>query len=486
MECVTRDLDPLTTNLLVADASRTDKTICLAVSPSLKSYGIGGRARLFEARQRIKEVNHERLMQSPNHRLTGKSYKDDELKAHPDWAVDYVIAPPQMAKYLEVSRRINKIYEQFISPDDIHVYSVDEVFIDATDYLKIYKKNAHELAQMLIKEVLNKTGVTATAGIGTNLYLCKVAMDIVAKHIPADENGVRIAELDERTYREMLWDHKPLTSFWQIGKGVANKLAPYGIDTMGKIARLSEQNEDRLYKLFGVRAEIIIDHAWGWEPCTMKEIKAYRPSARSMSRGQVLTCAYSFEKARVVMHEMADSICMTMLNHKVKTKKITIYVCYDRESLSRPEIAEKYQGEVGMDYYGRLVPKHSQGVANLKEYTSSEQVISNAILETYDRVVNHDLLIRRLNISVHNLQWEGMPTEEKKKKPVQLDLFTDYEAIQKEKEEKEVAKAKERRMQDTLLNIKKKFGPNAILKGLNFEEGATAMERNKQIGGHKA
>lgn len=486
VECVARNLNPLTTNLLVADASRTDKTICLAVSPSLKSYGIGGRARLFEARQRIKEVNQERLEKSPYHMLTKESFRDEELKEHPDWAVSYIVAPPRMALYMETSAQINSIYMKYISAEDIHIYSVDEVFIDATDYLKIYKKTAHELAEMLIKEVLHETGVTATAGIGTNLYLCKVAMDIVAKHIPADRDGVRIAELDERSYREKLWDHKPLTSFWQIGKGVAERLAPYGIDTMGKLARMSEQNEERLYKMFGVHAEVLIDHAWGWEPCTMKEIKSYKPSTHSVSRGQVLTCPYDFQKTRVVMREMVDAICLTLASKQLETKKLTIHVSYDRECLSNPEIAEKYTGIIAYDFYGRPVPKHAQGTARLKEYTTLENEIAEVVMQTFDQVVNPDLLIRRLNISADEVRIKGQHHESKKKVPTQLDLFSKLESQEEENKDKEEKKEKEKKVQETLLNIKTKYGANAILKGLNFSEGATAIERNKQIGGHKA
>ena len=451
VECVERGLDPLVANLVVADESRTDKTICLAVSPSLKKLGIPGRARLFEVKQKAR-------------------------------GVDFIIATPRMAKYIEVSCKIYDIYLKYIAPEDIHVYSIDEVFMDVTDYLATYKKTAHELAIMMIRDVLKQTGITATAGIGTNMYLAKVAMDIVAKKMPADEDGVRIAELDEMSYRKQLWNHFPITDFWRVGRGTAEKLARYGLDTMGKVARQSVDNEELLYKLFGVNAELLIDHAWGWEPCTIDLVKAYRPETNSMSSGQVLTEPYTFEKARNVVMEMADAISLDLVEKRLVTNQLVLTVSYDRESLTRPEIASKYHGEVVLDHYGRPVPKHAHGTANLGSHSSSSKEIINAVISLYDRIVNRDLLIRRLNISTNHIIAEGKGQEATDNSPAQLDLFTNYDAILKEKENKK----KERRIQEALIKIKKRFGKNAILKGTSYAEGATARERNKQIGGHKA
>lgn len=485
VECVERHLDPLNTNLVVADKTRTSKTICLAVSPSLKAHGIGGRARLFEAEQRVKEVNMLRRMAAPQRRLTGKSYLDSELKEHPDWEVDFIAATPRMSLYIDYSSRVYKVYLKYIAPEDIHVYSIDEVFIDATAYLSTYKKTAHELAMQMIRDVLRTTGITATAGIGTNLYLSKVAMDIVAKHMPADEDGVRIAELDEMSYRRQLWDYKPLNKFWRIGHGIASKLAHYGVDTMGKLARLSLNDEDLLYRLFGVNAELIIDHAWGWEPCTIKEIKTYRPESCSFSNGQVLQCPYTFKKARVVIQEMADAASLKLVSLRMVTNQLVINVSYDVANLADENISDLYQGDIVTDHYGRRVPKSAHGSIRLDGYTSSSHDIITAAATLFDRIVNHDLLVRKLNITTNNVIYEDcMPKEPKQ--PVQLDLFTDYEALEKQKKEDEKQKAKERRMQEAMLAIKQRFGKNAILRGLNFDEGATAIERNKQIGGHKA
>ncbi len=484
VECVERHLDPLTTNLIVADPSRTEKTICLAVSPSLKAYGIGGRARVFEVLQRLKEVNNERRYKSPNYRLNGISTSDIELKSHPDWEVDFITAVPRMAYYIEYSTRIYKTYLNFVAPEDIFVYSIDEVFIDATNYLKSYKMTAHELARKMISEVLKNTGITATAGIGTNMYLCKIAMDIVAKHIPADKDGVRIAELDEMSYRQKLWDHKPLTSFWRVGKGIAQKLESYGLDTMGKVARCSIRNEELLYNLFGVNAELLIDHAWGWEPCTMEAVKAYKPETNSLSSGQVLQSAYDFKKARVVVQEMADSIALDLVDKHLVTNQLVLTISYDNESLTDPVIRAKYHGPITTDHYGRPAPKHAHGTANLGRMTSSSRLITDAVMALYDRIVNPDLLIRRMNISTNNVIDESKAKEHNV--PIQLDLFTDYEELERQKQEEKAALDKERKVQEALLSIKKKYGKNAILKGLNFEEGATAKERNQQIGGHKA
>ena len=484
VECVERRLNPLTTNLIVADPSRTEKTICLAVSPSLKAYGIGGRARVFEVLQRLKEVNNERRNNSPNHRLNGISTSDIDLHKHPDWEVDFITAVPRMAYYIDYSTRIYKIYLKFIAPEDIYTYSIDEVFIDATQYLKSYKMTAHELARKMIATVQQYTGITATAGIGTNMYLCKVAMDIVAKHIPADKDGVRIAELDEMSYRRQLWDHRPLTSFWRVGKGIAQKLESYGIDTMGKIARCSLHNEELLYNLFGVNAELLIDHAWGWEPCTMEAVKAYRPETNSLSHGQVLQSAYDYKKTRVVVQEMADAIALELVDKRLVTNQLVLTISYDSESLSAPQIRAKYHGPVTTDYYGRQVPKHAHGTANLERMTSSSRLITEAVMSLYDRIINPDLLVRRINLTTNNVVEESKASEHNT--PIQLDLFTDYEELERKRNEEKAALEKERKMQEAVLSIKKRFGKNAILKGLNYEEGATAKDRNQQIGGHKA
>ena len=484
VECVERHLDPLTTNLVVADTSRTEKTICLAVSPSLKAYGISGRARLFEVIQRLREVNNQRRLHSSGFRLTGKSTSDIELRQHPDWEVDYIAATPRMAYYIEYSTRIYKTYLKYIAPEDIYVYSIDEVFIDATQYLQSYKMTGHELARKMIADVLKTTGITATAGIGTNMYLCKIAMDIVAKHIPADKDGVRIAELDEMSYRRQLWDHRPLTSFWRVGKGIAQKLESYGIDTMGKIARCSLRNEELLYNLFGVNAELLIDHAWGWEPCTMEAVKAYRPETNSMSHGQVLQSAYDCKKARVVVQEMADAIALELVDKRLVTNQLVLTISYDSESLSDPQIRAKYHGPVTTDYYGRQAPKHAHGTANLERMTSSSRLITEAVMSLYDRIINPDLLVRRINLTTNNVVEESKASEHNT--PIQLELFTDYEELERKRNEEKAALEKERKMQEAVLSIKKRFGKNAILKGLNYEEGATAKDRNQQIGGHKA
>ena len=483
VECVDRGLDPLTTNLVVADVSRTEKTICLAVSPSLKAYGIGGRARLFEVVRRVRDVNEERRRLA-GFRMVGKSISDPELKAHPELELDYIAAPPQMAHYIEVSTKIYRTYLKYIAPEDIHVYSIDEVFIDVTPYLESYRLTPHELALKMIRDVLKTTGITATAGIGTNLYLAKVAMDIVAKHIPPDKDGVRIAELDEMTYRKKLWNYRPITKFWRVGRGIAAKLAPYGIDTMGKIARLSEQNEGLLYRLFGVNAELLIDHAWGWEPCTMDYVKQYRPESKSFSSGQVLQHAYDWTKARVVVQEMADAVALDLVAKRLVTDQLILTVGYDIESLAHPEIRAKYAGQIAADWYGRPVPKHAHGTANLHRHTSSSQLITHAVMELYDQIVNPDFLIRRINLTTNHVVEESWA--EKQTGPRQLDLFTDYEALERKRQKERATLEKERRMQEARLAIKRRYGKNAILRGLNFEEGATARERNQQIGGHKA
>lgn len=470
VECVERGLDPLDTCLVVADPTRTEKTICLAVSPALKTYGIGGRPRLFEVVQKLREANRQRGCQ-------GKSYSKRVLDSHEELAIDYLVAPPRMAHYIQCSTRIYEIYMRYVAPEDVHVYSIDEVFIDATPYLSTYKMSAHELAMKMIREVLSETGITATAGIGTNLYLCKIAMDIVAKKMPPDKDGVRIAELDEMSYRRLLWEHVPLTDFWRVGRGIANRLAPYGITTMGDIARCSIEHEDFLYSLFGVNAELLIDHAWGWEPVTMDLVKAYRPDTRSMSSGQVLQSPYTIPKARIVALEMAHSGSLDLVDKRLLTDQIVLTIGYDTLSLS----SGKYRGKIRTDHYGREVPVHAHGTANIDKPTSSGIILMEKTAELFDRIVNPSLLVRRITLSINHLV-----NESEVKQPdsfVQLELFPDFEKLKQDKAEKERL-AKEHRRQEAVLEIKKKFGKNSILTGLNYAEGATQKERNRQIGGH--
>ena len=486
VECVERGLDPMTTHLVVADRSRTEKTICLAVSPSLKAYGLPGRARLFEVVQKVEEINALRRAKAPGRTFTGASADEPELRARPDLALDYVTAPPQMAHYMDVSTKIYQIYLRHIAPEDIHVYSIDEVFIDATGYLAASGLTARELAMKLILEVLNETGITATAGIGTNLYLCKVAMDIGAKHIQPDENGVRIAELDEMSYRRTLWAHRPLTDFWRVGRGYAKKLETHGLYTMGDIARCSIgkstefYNEELLYRLFGVNAQLLIDHAWGWESCTMADIKAYRPASNSLGSGQVLQCPYESEKAKLVLREMADQLALDLLEKRCVTDQLVLTVGYDIDNLTRPELCAQYHGPVSIDRYGRRVPKSAHGTVHLPWPGSSARQLIAAALELYERQVDKRLLVRRLYLTACHVIPEGEAAKEAQWG--QLDLFADQNAAQNEQE----ALERERRIQETLLTIKKKFGKNAVLKGLDLEEGATARMRNDQIGGHKA
>lgn len=475
VECVERKLDPLDTCLVVADASRTEKTICLAVSPALKEYGTGGRPRLFEVVQKVREANYRRGR-------NGKSYSKAVLDSHSDIAVDYIVAPPRMAYYIEYSTRIYEVYLRYIAPEDIHVYSIDEVIMDVTNYLQTYKMTAHELAVKMIREVLSETGITATAGIGTNMYLCKIAMDIVAKKMPADKDGVRIAELDEMSYRRQLWEHTPLTDFWRVGRGIANRLAKYGILTMGDIARCSLTNEDFLYELFGVNAELLIDHAWGWEPVTMDYVKSYRPEAKSLSSGQVLTCAYTSAQARNVVLEMADSVSLELIDKRLVTEQLVLTVGYDIASLTNPEIRAKYHGKITTDHYGRQVPVHTHGTINIDRHTSSGTILIEKVAELYDRIINPNLLVRRLTLSINHLISEDNIKD--KPKTVQLDLFTDYEELKRQQEIEEAELSKERRRQEAVLRIKKMFGKNAILKGLNYTDGATQRDRNQQIGGH--
>lgn len=491
VECIERQLDPLTTHLVVADASRTTKTICLAVSPSLKSYGISGRARLFEVVRRVKEINAERKRKAPGGRFIGSSCQDPELREHPELALDYLIAPPRMAYYIEYSTRIYNIYLNYAAPEDIHVYSIDEVFMDVTHYLSTYRMTAKELAGRIMKDVLDATGITATAGIGTNLYLCKAAMDIVAKHSEPDPYGARIAELDELTYRQLLWDHRPLTDFWRVGRGYQKKLESVGLFTMGDIARCSlgkdtdYYNEDLLYDLFGVNAELLIDHAWGWEPVTMDLIKAYRPETNSICSGQVLECPYEFAKGRLVIKEMTDQIALDLVDKRLVTDQIVLTVGYDIDNLTDPRIRNQYRGEVTTDRYGRRVPKHAHGTANLDRQTSSSQLLMSAVLKLYDQIVNPALLIRRVTITANRLVDEREASVHNECYE-QLDLFTDYAALEQERKEEEARLAKERKLQEAMLSMKKKYGKNAVLKGMSLQEGATAARRNRQIGGHRA
>ena len=490
VECIDRGLDPLDTNLVVADASRTEKTICLAVSPSLKAYGISGRARLFEAVQKVKEVNTARLRNAPGRAFTGASSNDTELKASPDLSLDYIVAPPRMALYIKYSTRIYNTYLKYIAPEDIHVYSIDEVLIDVTDYLNTYKLSARELATEMILDVLETTGITATAGIGTNLYLAKIAMDIRAKHIPADLHGMRIAELDEMSYRRLLWSHTPLTDFWRVGKGYAKKLEDHGLTTMGDIARCSLgtptdfHSEDLLYKMFGINAELLIDHAWGWEPCTIADITAYKPSTNSLGSGQVLQSAYTFDKAKLIVREMTDLLVLDLVDKKLVTDQLVLTVGYDIENLINSEIKNSYHGPITTDHYGRAVPKSAHGSVNLGRQTSSTKLILDAATRLFERIVDKNLLVRRINVTANHVVDEtSVP---KTANHEQLDLFTDYSALQAKKEAEEAELAREKRMQKSMLELKNKHGKNAILKGMNLEEGATTVDRNKQIGGHKA
>ncbi|MCI6012559.1 MAG: DNA methylase [Firmicutes bacterium] len=493
VECAERNLDPLTTNLVVADASRTEKTICLAVSPSLKACGIPGRPRLFEVVQKMKEVNAVRLQRAPGHRFTGSSCSSTELSASPQLAADYIVAPPRMSHYMECSTAIYNIYLKYIAPEDIHVYSIDEVFMDVTGYLDLYHLTARELAMKMILDVLNSSGITATAGIGTNLYLCKVAMDIEAKHIPPDENGVRIAQLDEMSYRRSLWTHRPLTDFWRIGPGYAKKLEHHGMYTMGDIARCSLGgpsdclSEELLYRLFGVNAELLIDHAWGWEPCTIADIKAYLPASSSAGSGQVLSCPYSFEDAKLVALEMADGLALDLVDRHLVTSQIVLTIGYDTENLADPQRAAACRIPAAADHYGRMVPRPARGSVNLPRYTSSGTQIVKAVSDLFDRIADRNLLIRRLNLTAEHVLEEKSLTEADLSE--QLSLFEDCSRSSSKSflaGERAERLEKEEQMQQTLLDIKKKYGKNSILKGTSLEEASTAMERNRQIGGHKA
>lgn len=529
VECMERGLDPLNTNLVVADASRTQKTICLAVSPSLKAYGIPGRARLFEVEQKVKEANARRQTRAPKNILDGKSVFATELNENPCLAIDYIAAKPRMALYMSKSTQIYDVYLRYIAPEDIYAYSVDEVFIDASGYLKPYGLNAHDFARLLVREVFKETGITATAGIGPNLYLCKIAMDIGAKHTEADDDGVRIAELDEYSYRRLLWDHRPITDFWRVGRGYAKKLAKKSIFTMGDIARCSlgtssdYYNEDLLYKMFGVNAELLIDHAWGYEPCTLAEVKSYRPQRKSLVSGQVLQNAYTYEKTRIVVREMMELLALDLVDKGLLTNQIVLTVGYDIENLSDPERRKAYKGEITVDGYGREIPKHAHGTGNLPFSTASTKLTTDCVLEVFDRVVDESLLTRRISITVNNLVLESeykRESEVASAEPKQISMFdmlaggddsqapervSSKEATVYSEQDKpnstmvaesilgstgndndEDALEKEKQVQEAMLKIKKRFGKNAILKGTNLQEGATAKERNAQIGGHKA
>lgn len=487
VECIERGLDPLTTNLVVADNSRTEKTICLAVTPSLKSYGVSGRPRLFEVVQRVREINATRLYNLRKREFSGFSYNKKELDDDLNLKLDYIVAPPRMSFYMEYSTRIYNVYLKYIAPEDIHVYSIDEVFIDVTSYLNTYGLSAKELVQKIILDVLHETGITATAGIGTNLYLAKIAMDVVAKHIPADEHGVRIAELDEISYREKLWEHKPLTDFWRIGRGYTKKLESVGLYTMGDIARCSlgkeedYYNEDLLRRMFGKNTELLIDHAWGWEPVTIADIKAYKPESNSIGSGQVLHCGTDFDKTKIIVREMTEMLVLDLVSKNLVTDQIVLTIGYDRENLMDPVRMRNYKGEYSIDQYGRKIPKHAHGTINLDSYTSSTNVIVRAVLDLFNRIVDENLLVRRINMSANHVINEN---EAKQDRYEQINLFDMIEFDEKKVDQEQLKKEKD--IQKAVLDIKKKFGKNAILKGMSLQEGATAMDRNNQIGGHKA
>lgn len=490
VECVARGLDPLKTNLVVADSSRTEKTICLAVSPGLKSFGIPGRPRLFEVVSKVKEVNEKRRQSAPSHKLTGSSTNTEELSKYPGLAVDYLIAVPRMSHYMDVSAEIYSIYLKYISAEDIHVYSIDEVFIDLTGYLDTYKKSAHELTMQLIREVLQKTGITATAGIGSNLYLAKVAMDIEAKHCPPDKDGVRIAELNEMSYRKKLWNHRPLTDFWRIGKGYANKLAEKGLYTMGDIAKCSlggdkeYYSENLLYKMFGVNAELLIDHAWGYEPVCIADIKAYRTDNNSISSGQVLSCPYAYNDAEVIIREMTDDLALSLVAKDLVCDQVVLTVHYDSQNLTDPNRSAKYKGPVINDRYGRDMPKPAHGSKNIGRFTSSGRLLTQSMVQLYKQIVDPSLLIRHIYVIFNHVKPGNAVSEIKEIS--QMDLFTDYTAAEENEKEIRENLERENRLQKSIINIQNRYGKNAVLKGMNLQDNATQMERNATIGGHKS
>lgn len=504
-----RELDPLTTNLVVADPSRTEKTICLAVSPSLKAHGISGRARLFEVVQRVKEVNAQRLNkaislgvlpkdpETGKYHFTGSSSDAIALENDPSLELSYIVAPPRMKRYEEVSTKVFSTYLRYVSDEDIHVYSIDECFIDVTAYLNTYSCSAYDLAMKMIREVFNVTGITATAGIGTNMYLAKIAMDIVAKHVPADKYGVRIAQLDEKKYRELLWCHQPLTDFWRVGAGITKRLARLGIFTMGDIAKVSIENEDLLYREFGINAELLIDHAWGWEPTEIATIKSYKPQTNSISSGQVLMEPYTFEQAKLIVKEMTELLALDLVRKDLVTKKIELTISYDRTSIEYSHKGKgvndstfiisgtnkRFTGKVTTDHYGRPQPYHAHGTGNLDRWTSSTSRIMDVMVELYERIIDPELLVRKINVVACNLiPTDQIPAEE----PFQMNLFTDYEALEKEKAAEDAADEKERKLQKATLALHDKFGKNAVLKGMNLQEGAMTKKRNKQVGGHSS
>lgn len=477
VECVERGLDPMDTNLVVADESRTEKTICLAVTPSLKKYDIPGRARLFEVIQKMKNANQKRRKNNMYHEFTGSSCLASELDKNPSLKLDFIVAPPRMAHYMEVSTKIYEIYLRYIAPEDIHVYSIDEVFIDVTAYLKTYKCTAHELAMKLIREVLRETGITATAGIGTNLYLAKIAMDIVAKKMPADQDGVRIAELDEMSYRKKLWSHRPLTDFWRIGQGISKKLEAEGLFTMGDVARFSEYGEDKLFKIFGVNAELLIDHAWGYEPTPVSAIKSYKPENHSISQGQVLSCPYDFQKGQLIVREMTELLVLDLVRKRLVTDQIVLTIGYDHTG-----IPKGYKSKLEMDRYGKTIPKQAHGSINIGRQTSSTKLIMDAVLRLYNKITDPNLLVRRMYVVANHVVKEN----EAKEEIVQYSLFDDVDELERQREQEKAALEREHSLQKAMLSIKDKYGKNAILKGLNFQDGATTIERNRQVGGHKA
>ena len=479
-ECAERGMDPLNTNLVVADISRTEKTICLAVSPSLKAIGVPGRPRLFETVQKVAEENARRRQLAPHRRFTGKSCFADELAQNPSLELDYIVAEPRMRLYMDISTQIYRIYLKYIAPEDIHVYSVDEVFLDVTNYLETYRCTAHTLVMRMIQDVLNTTRITATAGIGTNLFLAKVAMDIVAKKMPPDKDGVRIAELDERSFRRQLWGHTPITDFWQIGSGTARRLESLCIRNMGELARCSEYNEDALYRAFGVRAELLIDHAWGWEPCTIAAIRAYRPENRSISQGQVLAHPYSAKKARLIVREMADQLVLDMVRKGVAADQIVLQIGYDHTG-----IPADYDGTLVRDHYGKTVPKPAHGSVRLGRHTASAKIILEAVTALFESITDSRLLVRRLNIAANHVISE-QDAQREEDAPVQYGLFDDVEAMERRRMQEKAALDRERRLQLAVLSLRERYGKNAVLKGMNFQEGATARERNGQVGGHKA
>ena len=478
VECTDRRMDPLNTNLVVADASRTEKTICLAVSPALKAIGVPGRPRLFEVVQKVQQENMRRLQRAPGHRFTGGSCFADALARDSSLKLEYVIAPPKMARYIKVSTEIFQIYLGYVSPEDIYIYSVDEAFLDLTNYLDSYQSTAHDLVLRMVRDVVARTGITATAGIGSNLYLAKIAMDIVAKKMPADEDGVRIAELDEMSYRRQLWSHRPLTDFWRIGSGTARKLEREFIYTMGDLARYSEWNAAKLYKLFGVNAELLIDHAWGWEPCTLAAIKGYRPENHSVSQGQVLPGPYSAEMGRLICREMTEQLVLDLVSKGLVCDQLVLTVGYDDSG-----IPENFDGVLEQNRYGKTLPKQAHGSVNLGKQTASSMVLTAAAVQLWDRIVDSRLLVRRMYVVANHV----IPEQDaKSNQPLQYGLFEDAEAAERRQKKEESAQKREKSLQKAVISLKGRYGKNAVLKGMNLEEGATAVERNKQVGGHRA